>query len=184
MDEETTVEDDHIPFLKAGVPSLDIIDLDYPPGTPRRTRSTPSPRAACRLLGSRGGGAAGDRSAPAEKLTPGTRWSIRLQADCSSPASVTAGNNPAKAGCSTALPIDLGENLGFGQHRRRAASPSRTPDRRSGRCTGCRAAPARTPRSTSLTSARLRFPGGGRPGWPESRNRPRPSDRDRLSSTP
>ena len=30
MDEETTVEDDHIPFLKAGVPSLDIIDLDYP----------------------------------------------------------------------------------------------------------------------------------------------------------
>lgn len=29
MDEETTVEDDHIPFLKAGVPSLDIIDLDY-----------------------------------------------------------------------------------------------------------------------------------------------------------
>jgi glutaminyl-peptide cyclotransferase len=30
MDEETTVEDDHIPFLKAGVASLDIIDLDYP----------------------------------------------------------------------------------------------------------------------------------------------------------
>ena len=30
MDEETTVEDDHIPFLKAGVTSLDIIDLDYP----------------------------------------------------------------------------------------------------------------------------------------------------------
>jgi glutaminyl-peptide cyclotransferase len=30
MDEETTVEDDHIPFLKAGVPALDIIDLDYP----------------------------------------------------------------------------------------------------------------------------------------------------------
>jgi len=29
MDEETTVEDDHIPFLKAGVASLDIIDLDY-----------------------------------------------------------------------------------------------------------------------------------------------------------
>jgi Zn-dependent M28 family amino/carboxypeptidase len=29
MDEETTVEDDHIPFVKAGVPSLDIIDLDY-----------------------------------------------------------------------------------------------------------------------------------------------------------
>ena len=30
MDEETTVEEDHIPFVKAGVPSLDIIDLDYP----------------------------------------------------------------------------------------------------------------------------------------------------------
>jgi Zn-dependent M28 family amino/carboxypeptidase len=30
MEEETTVEDDHIPFLKAGVTSLDIIDLDYP----------------------------------------------------------------------------------------------------------------------------------------------------------
>ena len=30
MDEQTTVEDDHIPFVKAGVASLDIIDLDYP----------------------------------------------------------------------------------------------------------------------------------------------------------
>ena len=30
MDDVTTVEDDHIPFLKAGVASLDIIDLDYP----------------------------------------------------------------------------------------------------------------------------------------------------------
>ena len=30
MDEETAVEDDHIPFVKAGVPALDIIDLDYP----------------------------------------------------------------------------------------------------------------------------------------------------------
>jgi hypothetical protein len=30
MDEQTTVEDDHLPFLAAGVPSLDIIDLDYP----------------------------------------------------------------------------------------------------------------------------------------------------------
>ena len=27
----TRVEDDHIPFLEAGVPSVDIIDLDYPP---------------------------------------------------------------------------------------------------------------------------------------------------------
>lgn len=30
IDEETTIEDDHIPFLKAGVPAVDIIDLDYP----------------------------------------------------------------------------------------------------------------------------------------------------------
>ena len=29
MDEETTVEDDHLPFLQAGVPSVDLIDLDY-----------------------------------------------------------------------------------------------------------------------------------------------------------
>jgi Zn-dependent M28 family amino/carboxypeptidase len=26
----TPIEDDHVPFLKAGVPSADIIDLDYP----------------------------------------------------------------------------------------------------------------------------------------------------------
>ena len=28
--ETTTVEDDHLEFLEAGVPSVDIIDLDYP----------------------------------------------------------------------------------------------------------------------------------------------------------
>jgi glutaminyl-peptide cyclotransferase len=28
--EATAVEDDHVPFVKAGVPSVDIIDLDYP----------------------------------------------------------------------------------------------------------------------------------------------------------
>jgi Zn-dependent M28 family amino/carboxypeptidase len=28
--ESTPIEDDHLPFLKAGVPSVDIIDLDYP----------------------------------------------------------------------------------------------------------------------------------------------------------
>ncbi len=28
--ESTPVEDDHVPFLKAGVPAVDIIDLDYP----------------------------------------------------------------------------------------------------------------------------------------------------------
>ena len=30
MDEETLIEDDHLEFLAAGVPSVDIIDLDYP----------------------------------------------------------------------------------------------------------------------------------------------------------
>jgi hypothetical protein len=25
-----TVEDDHLPFIQAGIPSVDIIDLDYP----------------------------------------------------------------------------------------------------------------------------------------------------------
>ena len=29
-DIETPIEDDHIPFVKAGVPSVDIIDLEYP----------------------------------------------------------------------------------------------------------------------------------------------------------
>ncbi len=28
--ETTTVEDDHLPFLEVGIPSVDIIDLDYP----------------------------------------------------------------------------------------------------------------------------------------------------------
>jgi Zn-dependent M28 family amino/carboxypeptidase len=29
MDEEMAIEDDHLPFLKAGVPAVDIIDIDY-----------------------------------------------------------------------------------------------------------------------------------------------------------
>ena len=29
VDQSTAIEDDHIPFLRAGVPSVDIIDLDY-----------------------------------------------------------------------------------------------------------------------------------------------------------
>lgn len=29
LEEETPIEDDHLPFLQAGVPSVDIIDLDY-----------------------------------------------------------------------------------------------------------------------------------------------------------
>ena len=30
LDEETPIEDDHVPFLDAGVQAVDIIDLDYP----------------------------------------------------------------------------------------------------------------------------------------------------------
>jgi len=30
LDEVTPIEDDHIPFLRAGVPAVDLIDLDYP----------------------------------------------------------------------------------------------------------------------------------------------------------
>ena len=28
--DETTIDDDHMPFVRAGVPSVDVIDLDYP----------------------------------------------------------------------------------------------------------------------------------------------------------
>jgi Zn-dependent M28 family amino/carboxypeptidase len=31
VDEETPIEDDHVPFLDAGVPAVDLIDLDYYP---------------------------------------------------------------------------------------------------------------------------------------------------------
>jgi len=30
LNDYTTIDDDHIPFLRAGVPAVDIIDLDYP----------------------------------------------------------------------------------------------------------------------------------------------------------
>ncbi|MDA1184544.1 MAG: M28 family peptidase [Acidobacteria bacterium] len=30
LDQRVTIEDDHVPFLRAGIPSVDIIDLDYP----------------------------------------------------------------------------------------------------------------------------------------------------------
>ena len=30
LDRETPIEDDHLRFLEAGVPAVDIIDLDYP----------------------------------------------------------------------------------------------------------------------------------------------------------
>jgi Zn-dependent M28 family amino/carboxypeptidase len=29
VDDETAIDDDHVPFLEAGVPAIDIIDLDY-----------------------------------------------------------------------------------------------------------------------------------------------------------
>lgn len=31
LDATTFIEDDHLPFLEAGVPAVDLIDLDYPP---------------------------------------------------------------------------------------------------------------------------------------------------------
>jgi hypothetical protein len=66
LDESTPIEDDHIPFLQAGVPAVDIIDLDYPPGTRPATRSTRSaPQPAGRRR--RGAGrAARTSSAPAQ----------------------------------------------------------------------------------------------------------------------
>ena len=30
VEESTLIEDDHLPFLRAGIPAVDIIDLDYP----------------------------------------------------------------------------------------------------------------------------------------------------------
>lgn len=46
----TAIEDDHVPFLQAGVPSLDLIDYDYGPGnaywhTDRDTMDKLSPRS-------------------------------------------------------------------------------------------------------------------------------------------
>lgn len=31
VNESMPIEDDHVPFLQAGVPAVDIIDLEYPP---------------------------------------------------------------------------------------------------------------------------------------------------------
>jgi Zn-dependent M28 family amino/carboxypeptidase len=31
LDEEMPIEDDHVPFLEAGIPAVDLIDFDYPP---------------------------------------------------------------------------------------------------------------------------------------------------------
>lgn len=46
LQEETTVEDDHLPFVRAGVPSVDIIDLEYPAWhTPQDTLDAVSARS-------------------------------------------------------------------------------------------------------------------------------------------
>jgi hypothetical protein len=37
---ETPIEDDHIPFIQAGVPAVDIIDLEYPPWHNERGQDT------------------------------------------------------------------------------------------------------------------------------------------------
>ena len=31
VDDSLEIEDDHLPFVKAGIPAIDIIDFDYPP---------------------------------------------------------------------------------------------------------------------------------------------------------
>ena len=46
MDEEMAIEDDHLPFLRAGVAAVDIIDLDYPQWhTPQDTMDAISARS-------------------------------------------------------------------------------------------------------------------------------------------
>ena len=48
LDETTPIEDDHLEFLEAGVPSVDVIDLEYPAWHRTRTASTTSRPPACR----------------------------------------------------------------------------------------------------------------------------------------
>ncbi len=44
--ERTQIEDDHLPFVEAGVPSVDIIDLEYPAWhTPQDTLDAVSARS-------------------------------------------------------------------------------------------------------------------------------------------
>jgi hypothetical protein len=59
--DSTKVEDDHLPFLAAGVPSVDIIDLDYEPWAPppRYARAVSAKPSGGRATGPRG--AAGNR---------------------------------------------------------------------------------------------------------------------------
>jgi glutaminyl-peptide cyclotransferase len=45
LGESTTVDDDHIPFMQAGVPAVDIIDLEYGAWhTPEDTLESISPK--------------------------------------------------------------------------------------------------------------------------------------------
>ena len=46
LDDPLALEDDHLPFLEAGVPAVDIIDLDYPAWhTPNDTLDNVSARS-------------------------------------------------------------------------------------------------------------------------------------------
>lgn len=46
QDESTSIADDHIPFIDAGIPAVDIIDLDYPAWhTPEDTLDKVSPKS-------------------------------------------------------------------------------------------------------------------------------------------
>ena len=46
------IEDDHLPFVEAGVPSVDLIDLDYPQWHTRRaTTSTTSSARSLQIVG-------------------------------------------------------------------------------------------------------------------------------------
>ena len=117
LDEPTPVEDDHIPFVKAGVPSLDIIDLDYPPGTPRGdtldnvSARQPADRRRCGA-----GGAAGNRSSACSSSYEPRRH----EADSDGRQSHGRTSSlRASRRSSGALPVHFGENLGLGQHRRR-----------------------------------------------------------------
>ena len=47
----TAIEDDHVPFLNAGVPATDIIDLDYPAWHTPATRSTRHRRRTMQVVG-------------------------------------------------------------------------------------------------------------------------------------
>ena len=50
MPQTTRVEDDHLPFMEAGVPSVDIIDLDYDAWHTQRDTSMRSAPGACKSL--------------------------------------------------------------------------------------------------------------------------------------